>query len=86
MLKNSYIHNVIQQVLKTPPKLILPEQNNPRIKKAAKLLEKLGFNIINIKDYNDNNSYIEHIKRKKFTNNWTENMIEQILRFNIYFN
>ena len=67
------------QILGTSPKLILPEQNDSRIQEAQDRLIDIGFDIVDINSCNEFELYKEHIKTKKFTYNWTENMLEDYI-------
>ena len=70
---------MLDKVLEGSPKLILPEQEDNRIKEAQDCLSEMGFNIVNINDFNDFRKYKEHIENKKFTDNWTDKMIEEYI-------
>ena len=73
---NKYIEGICQEIFKKKVRLILPEQNDSRIQTAQNRLSSMGINIININDYEDHSIYIKHIKNKKFTNNWTDDMLQ----------
>ena len=77
IIKNPYVKGIIDKVAKNPPKLILPEHEDLRIQDAQKFLSHSGFSIQDVNSFNDYPSYIEHIKNKKFTNNWTDEMLEK---------
>ena len=79
MLKNKYLDNIIQRSITKPARLILPEQHDIRIKEATEKLMQIGFNVIDINSFSDNALYIEHLKNKKFTNNWTDSMLSEYL-------
>jgi len=75
-LVNRYIDGITQKVLKKKIKLILPEQNDSRVKKAQNHLISMGIDFVDVDEYDDPVFYINHIKNKKFTNNWTDDMLE----------
>jgi len=75
-LANKYIDGIAQKVLKKGIKLILPEQNDLRVKQAQNHLISMGINFVDVDEYDDPLFYINHIKNKKFTNNWTDDMLE----------
>ena len=77
IIKNPYVKGIIDKIAKNPPKLILPEHEDLRIQDAQKFLSHSGFSIQDVNSFNDYPSYIEHIKNKKFTNNWTDEMLEK---------
>ncbi len=74
---NNYIKQLIDRVSSSSARLILPEIGDSRIDLACKKLKEIGIDIINISDYDDSLNYISHIKKKKFTNNWTEDMLKE---------
>ena len=76
MINNLYVKDMVSRVLENPPKLILPEFEDPRIEEANNTLLDMGFNMIDINTFNDLKKYKEHIKNKKFTNNWTDDMLK----------
>ena len=80
MINNSYLKQMINQILVAPPKLILPEQNDSRIQEAQNELLDIGFNIVDIKTFSDFDLYKEHLKTKKFTYNWTDDMLEDYIQ------
>lgn len=75
-MANKYIEGITQKVLKKEVRLILPEQNDPRVIAAQSRLISMGINLINMNNYDDSALYINHIKNKKFANNWTDDMLE----------
>ena len=77
MQNNPYIKNIIDKVLQNPPKLILSEQDDKRVRQAHHILSDLGFDMIEISSFDSMHLYKEHIRRKKFTNNWTEKMFDE---------
>ena len=79
MLKNKYIEKIINKVLDNPQRLILPETDDSRIKKAKQKMINIGFNILDLDDFKDHTLYINHIKNKKFTQNWTAKMLDEYI-------
>ena len=71
---------MINQIFVNPPKLILPEQNDSRIQEAQNELLDIGFNIVDIKTFSEFDLYKEHLKTKKFTYNWTDDMLEDYIQ------
>jgi len=80
MTNNHYVKDIVNKVLENPPKLILPEQEDSRIQEAQDVLSSAGFIIEDINALDDYTAYKKHIKNKKFTNNWTEKMLEKYIR------
>ena len=80
MVNNRYVKNIVDKVLKNPPKLILPEQEDSRIQEAQGILSSMGFNMADIAIFDDYTGYKEHIKNKKFTDNWTDRMLEEYIQ------
>jgi len=75
-LANKYIDGITQKVLKKKIRLILPEQNDLRVKQAQSHLSSMGINFVDVDEYDNPLFYINHIKNKKFTNNWTDDMLK----------
>ena len=75
-MANKYIDGITQKVLKSKIRLILPEQNDLRVKQAQNHLISMGMNFVDVDEYDDPLFYINHIKNKKFTNNWTDDMLK----------
>ena len=65
MLKNKYIKKIINKVLDNPQRLILPETDDSRIKKAKQKMINIGFNILDLDDFKDHTLYINHIMGNK---------------------
>jgi len=81
MVSSSYTQAMIDEVLKYgPQKLILPEQEDSRIKEAQDILSSIGLDMVDINTFNDFNEYRQHIKSKKFTANWTDEMLEKYVQ------
>ena len=78
-IDNKYLNNLIENALKQPVKLILPEQSDLRVVDAKDELSKMGFNILDIDDFSEDKLYFDCLKNKKFTNNWTDDMIVDFL-------
>ena len=79
MIDNLYVKDMINRVIKNPPRLLLPEFEDSRIQEAKKKLLELGFNILDINEFDNIEKYKQHIKNKKFTNNWTDQMLEDYI-------
>jgi len=80
MIKNNFNSNILQKSLRNNARIILPESKDERVRKAIVILKDLGFKIINSDTLKDKfQTYKESIRKKKFTNNWTEQMLEDFL-------
>ena len=79
MLKNKVIQSIQEKVLDSNIRILLPEQNDFRVKKAIEFMRKSGYNLIDINEFNENQLYKDHIRKKKFTNNWTEKMLDSFI-------
>ena len=77
-MKNKFKENIISRALEKKPKIILPELNDKRVLDAIAELKNIGFNVINPLDINKD-KYFSYAKNKKFTNNWTDQMILEYL-------
>ena len=80
MLNSRFIKSMIGKIVDNPPKLILPEQEDIRVREAQEVLIKMGFNMADINAFDDFNKYKDHIKNKKFATNWTDQMLEEYIR------
>ena len=76
---NNYIEKIRERLSDCNARLILPEIGDPRIDLAYKDLKKTNIELVNIDDYNNFSDYIDHIKKKKFTKNWTGDMLEEYI-------
>ncbi len=65
---------LLERALNKNLKFMYPEKDDPRIKQSISKLRNLGFNIIDIETL-DVNKYLSLAKLKKFTKNWTDDMI-----------
>ena len=80
MMDNNIKKKIIKDALKTNARICLPETNDKRIFEAKKELLALGFNIVDCSKLKGNISeYKELVKKKKFSRNWTEDMINKYL-------
>ena len=82
--KNSFWKRLLDIALKSPVRIILPECQDSRIKNASKKLCDLGFDVIDnsqLEEYRK--KYVDLISKKKFTNNWSSNMINDFLDSNL---
>ena len=79
-MDNQYKKNILNNALLTNSKICLPELDDERIIEASKKLKKLGFNIINFDLVKQKKSiYKKVIKKKHFSDNWTDMMIDEYL-------
>ena len=80
MKKNQLNLDILNRSLSKKSKIILPEKNDVRVKSAIKILLEYGFEVIDIDSLNyRRNFYKESIISKKFTANWTEEMLDDFL-------
>tara|TARA_Y100000590_G_scaffold405184_1_gene493272 strand:- start:138 stop:1040 length:903 start_codon:yes stop_codon:yes gene_type:complete len=77
-MKNKYKDSILDRALNKDPNIILPEIDDIRIVEASKQLKEIGFNVINPLEL-DKNKYIQSAIAKNFTNNWTEEMVNDYL-------
>ena len=84
-MKNPYKEKIKELALLKNAKIVLPELNDNRVAEASSILCNLGFYITDPKELVQNkNKYKEIISKKNFTNNWTENMIEDYIQDPFY--
>ena len=62
-----HIARIQEKVLDSNIRILLPEQNDFRVKKAIEFMRKSGYNLIDINEFNENQLYKDHIRKKKFT-------------------
>jgi len=80
MKLHKYRKRIFDKVLSSNKKILLPETSDERIKQATQHMKKMGFCVLNLSDFNYNLSfYRECLSKKKFTYNWTEEMIDDFL-------
>ena len=80
MTKNDFNHRILEKSLENNSRIILPESKDQRVIKAIEILKNLGVNIVSIDALKDKfNLYQEIIQNKKFTNNWTDEMLKSFL-------
>ena len=73
---NQFKNTIIDNALLKKSRICLPEINDCRVVEASHELRKLGFNIVDGQDLaNNTHDYSKLIKRKKFAQNWTGEMI-----------
>ena len=77
-MRNKFKESIIDRALQKNPKIILPEIDDKRVINATQELKEIGFNVINPLDL-DKKKYISFAHKKKFTDNWTDEMIEDYL-------
>jgi len=71
---------IIEDALKTNARICLPEINDKRVFEAKKKLLSLGFNIVDCTQLRKNiTEYKELVVKKKFSRNWTEDMINEYI-------
>jgi len=80
-MENKYKKYFLNKALQKNARIMLPEENDSRIRKAIKQLNDIGFNVIRNKSLKGNeNIYFELVSKKKFTHNWTEKMIKDFIK------
>ncbi len=71
---------IIDRGLESKAKIILPEVNDDRVKKATRKLLSMGYDIVDINDYNNNyDDYLDMLSRMKFCKNWPYEEIKKYL-------
>ena len=67
-------------------KIILPEISNARIEDATKELTSMGFNILQIDNFQENiDLYLDYLNSLPFTNNWPANNLREFLNDPLHF-
>ena len=67
-------------------KIVLPEISNARIEDAIKELTSMGFNILQIKDFQENvDLYLDYLNTLPFTNNWPADDLREFINDPLHF-
>tara|TARA_Y100001970_G_scaffold93268_1_gene117575 strand:+ start:1489 stop:2403 length:915 start_codon:yes stop_codon:yes gene_type:complete len=72
MSNNKYFKNLFERAISSNSSILIPESDDLRIKEAVSKLKKMGFNILSVNDFGDEDKYFNFISSKKFTNNWPD--------------
>tara|TARA_B100001029_G_C15042899_1_gene444941 strand:- start:31 stop:954 length:924 start_codon:yes stop_codon:yes gene_type:complete len=66
---------------KSEARIVLPENEDQRVKDAIIVLKDLGFNILNIDDFNNQKvKYLDYINSLSFTKNWPLDKLNDYLQ------
>jgi len=76
---NQYLKKLLERASSIKASILLPESYDERVKKATSQLNQMGFNILNVNDFTDNQKYFDFISSQKFTDNWPVSEIENYL-------
>jgi len=79
MKNNDFINELINRALEKDSTIILPEISDKRIQDATLKLRDLGFNIVDLDSFSNNDKYIEYILSKKFSENWPISEVNKYL-------
>ena len=86
MKKNKYSDRIIDCIQDSKSRIILPESDDVRVKKAIPILESLGVEIISCSNYEHKiEFYYEYLKSKSFTSNWPAENIYEYLKNPLHF-
>tara|TARA_B100001094_G_scaffold329533_1_gene392492 strand:+ start:467 stop:1381 length:915 start_codon:yes stop_codon:yes gene_type:complete len=81
MIKNNSSLFFLEKALSKKARIAIPEQDDPRIKLAIKVLKDFGFDIVSIDLLKDKyDIYRDLISKKKFTKNWSEETYNSFLK------
>ena len=76
---DNFFNQLASKALANNPSILLPESYDSRISDAIIKLKEMGFNIPKLDDFNENNqTYIDYLSNRKFTNNWPK---EEIINY-----
>ena len=67
MVKNKYLNNLFDLALSNKSSLLIPESDDIRIQKAVKKLKDIGFDILDINDFNNNDRYYHFLLNYGFS-------------------
>ena len=77
---DEYHERIITMGKEANARIVLPENNDNRIKKAVAELHELGFQVVYNQDFQDNmDIYIDYIKTLPFTKNWPLSNLKEYL-------
>ena len=79
MNHNKYLNHLFERAISNNSSILIPEIYDIRVQDAATKLKSMGFNILNVNDFNNESKYFDFISNKKFTNNWPAYEIEKYL-------
>ena len=83
---NKFQTRIIDMAKKVNSKIILPERSDKRVQKAIIELKDMGFDIIDIDDYQHKMEYyVEHVDKLPFTKNWPSSQLEEYLSDSLHF-
>lgn len=86
MKKNKYSDRIIDCIQDSKSRILLPESDDVRVKKAIPILESLGIEIISCSNYEHKiEFYCEYLKSKSFTSNWPVENIYEYLKNPLHF-
>ena len=80
MATHKYRKRIINLGKEAGAQIVLPEINDACVVEAAKQLSSMGFNILQIEDFQDNvDIYLDYIDRLPFTDNWPADNLREFL-------
>tara|TARA_B110000014_G_scaffold259969_1_gene248754 strand:+ start:338 stop:1249 length:912 start_codon:yes stop_codon:yes gene_type:complete len=78
-MSNKLINDLFEKAISNNASILIPESHDIRVQKAIKKLQSMGFNVLHVDDFKNNDKYFDFISNKKFTNNWPSNEISNYL-------
>ena len=86
MAMNRYRDRIINLGKDTCAQIVLPEMTDVRLRKAARELTSMGFDILQIEDFQDNlDIYLDYLNRLPFTDNWPADNLREFLNAPLHF-
>ena len=79
MAHSKYFKGLFERAISNNASILIPESHDIRVQEATSKLKDMGFNILNVDQFNDDNKYFDFISNKKFTNNWPDDEIRKYL-------
>ena len=78
--------NILKRALLNNAQIVLPEINDDRVKQAAKELNSIGINIVNLEEFQDSKEeFVEFLSTLKFSRNWDSSMLKSYLENPLHF-
>ena len=86
MAMNKYRDRIINLGKDTGAQIVLPEMTDLRLREAARELTSMGFDILQIEDFQDNlDIYLDYLNRSPFTDNWPADNLREFLNDPLHF-
>ena len=69
-MSDKLINDLFERAISNNASILIPESDDIRVQKAIKKLRSMGFNVLHVDDFKNNDKYFDFISNKKFTNKY----------------